>query len=201
MVFALPYTTLLWMLLNIMRTKRKSLFGWSNVFYNYSLLDFAKDAWMPFLIALVLLAVAMLNNTDMYVQVGKILDLGISIIPSMVALIVAAYTIMLSFILSDKVTSIKNKEGGADFIQSINSGFAFCLLISILTIIMMVLAKGICNMQVEVEPTLADIINYVVYFLFSFLLVYSVFILIGIVIDIYNSGQTACKRPKTDLVI
>ena len=180
MVFALPYTTLLLMLLNIMRTKRKSLFGWSNVFYNYSLLDFAKDAWMPFLIALVLLAVAMLNHTDMYVQVEKILDLGISIIPSMVA-----------FILSDKVTSIKNKEGGADFIQSINSGFAFCLLISILTIIMMVLAKGICNMQVEVEPTLADIINYVVYFLFSFLLGYSVFILIGIVIDIYNSGQTA----------
>lgn len=191
MVFALPYTTLLWMLLNIMRTKRKSLFGWSNVFYNYSLQDFAKDAWMPFLIALVLLAVAMLNHKDMYVQVEKILDLGISIIPSMVALIVAAYTIMLSFILSDKVTSIKNKEGGADFIQSINSGFAFCLLISILTIIMMVLAKGICNMQVEVEPTLADIINYVVYFLFSFLLGYSVFILIGIVIDIYNSGQTS----------
>ena len=191
MVFALPYTTLLLMLLNIMRTKRKSLFGWSNVFYNYSLLDFAKDAWMPFLIALVLLTVAMLNHTDMYVQVEKILDLGISIIPSMVALIVAAYTIMLSFILSDKVTSIKNKEGGADFIQSINSGFAFCLLISILTIIMMVLAKGICNMQVEVEPTLADIINYVVYFLFSFLLGYSVFILIGIVIDIYNSGQTS----------
>lgn len=191
MVFALPYTTLLLMLLTIMRTKRKSLFGWSNVFYNYSLLDFAKDAWMPFLIALVLLAVAMLNHTDMYVQVEKILDLGISIIPSMVALIVAAYTIMLSFILSDKVTSIKNKEGGADFIQSINSGFAFCLLISILTIIMMVLAKGICNMQVEVESTLADIINYVVYFLFSFLLVYSVFILIGIVIDIYNSGQTS----------
>lgn len=191
MVFALPYTTLLLMLLNIMRTKRKSLFGWSNVFYNYSLQDFAKDAWMPFLIALVLLAVAMLNHKDMYVQVEKILDLGISIIPNMVALIVAAYTIMLSFILSDKVTSIKNKEGGADFIQSINSGFAFCLLISILTIIMMVLAKGICNMQVEVEPTLADIINYVAYFLFSFLLVYSVFILIGIVIDIYNSGQTA----------
>lgn len=191
MVFALPYTTLLLMLLNIMKIKRKSLFGWSNVFYNYSLLDFAKDAWMPFLIALVLLAVAMLNHTDMYVQVEKILDLGISIIPSMVALIVAAYTIMLSFILSDKVTSIKNKEGGADFIQSINSGFAFCLLISILTIIMMVLAKGICNMQVEVEPTLADIINYVVYFLFSFLLGYSVFILIGIVIDIYNSGQTS----------
>lgn len=191
MVFALPYTTLLLMLLNIMRTKRKSLFGWSNVFYNYSLQDFAKDAWMPFLIALVLLAVAMLNHTDMYVQVEKILDLGISIIPSMVALIVAAYTIMLSFILSDKVTSIKNKEGGADFIQSINSGFAFCLLISILTIIMMVLAKGICNMQVEVESTLADIINYVVYFLFSFLLGYSVFILIGIVIDIYNSGQTS----------
>ena len=191
MVFALPYTTLLLMLLNIMRTKRKSLFGWSNVFHNYSLLDFAKDAWMPFLIALVLLAVAMLNHKDMYVQVEKILDLGISIIPSMVALIVAAYTIMLSFILSDKVTSIKNKEGGADFIQSINSGFAFCLLISILTIIMMVLAKGICNMQVEVEPTLADIINYVVYFLFSFLLGYSVFILIGIVIDIYNSGQTS----------
>lgn len=191
MVFALPYTTLLLMLLNIMRTKRKSLFGWSNVFNNYSLQDFKKDAWMPFLIALVLLAVAMLNHKDMYVQIEKILDLGISIIPSMVALIVAAYTIMLSFILSDKVTSIKNKEGGADFIQSINSGFAFCLLISILTIIMMVLAKGICNMQVEVEPTLADIINYVVYFLFSFLLVYSVFILIGIVIDIYNSGQTA----------
>ena len=191
MVYALPYTMLLLMLLNIMKTKHKSLFGWSNVFSNYGLLDFVEDAWLPLVIALILLVVAKVSHADMYVQVEKILELGISIIPSMVALIVAAYTIMLSFILSDKVVSIKNKKGGKEFIQSINSSFAICLLISILTIIMMVLAKGVCNMGVEVEPTLAVIINNVVYFLSCFLLVYSISILIGIVIDIYNSGQTA----------
>lgn len=179
------------MLLGLMKANYKSIFGWSNVLSNYSFADFLKDAWLPSLVASLLLLLAVYNKVDMYLQVKSLLELGITIIPSMVALIVAAYTIMLSFLLSDKISSIKEKTGGREFIQNINSSFAMCLLISILTIILMIVFKGISCMELEVEPKLADAINYVAYFIITFLLTYSVFILVGIVVDIYNSGQTS----------
>ena len=45
-------------------------------------------------------------------------------------------------------------------------------------------------MNTHVVIECPNIINYPVYFLVCYLLVYSVSILIGIVVDIFNSGQT-----------
>lgn len=191
MVCALLFIMPLLMLFVIMKAKRKSKFGWGNVFANYHFGDFMQDAWLPLTVASILLIVAQVNDVNLFEQLENVLDIGIAIIPSMVALIVAAYTIMFSFILGEKVSEIKEKDGGKEFVQSINSSFAMCLLVSIVTIIVIVFVKCICSMDLGVEPTLANVINSAAYFLACFLLTYSVFILIGIVIDIYNSGQTS----------
>lgn len=172
-----------------MKPKNTSLFGWINVFANYSWKDFLYDAILPFIIALILLIVALYNDADMYVQVKTMLELGVTIIPGMVALMVAAYTIMLSFILSDKVDEIKKTDSGKQFVQSINSSFAMCLLVAVLTIVLLIFMQGISSMGIVVSQMCAKVINSVAYFMSCFFLVYSVYILIGIVIDIYNSGQ------------
>ena len=52
----------------------------------------------------------------------------------------------------------------------------------------MIIISSVANMEITIKESNA--VNYFVYFLVCFLLIYSVFILIGIVIDIFNSGQT-----------
>ena len=70
-----------------------------------------------------------------------------------------------------------------------NSSFAACLFVSTISIIAMIIISSIANMDIEIEKPNA--VNYPVYFFVCYLLVYSVSILIGIVIDVFNSGQTS----------
>lgn len=124
-----------------------------------------------------------------FLQLKHLVEVGISIVPAMVALILTAYTIMLTFITGDKFASIKKTENGKKLIQDLNSSFAACLFVSTLSIITMIIISNIANMDIEIKNP--NTINYPVYFFVCYLLVYSVSILIGIVIDIFNSGQTS----------
>lgn len=68
-----------------MKAKRKSIFGWGNVFANYHFGDFMQDAWLPLSVASVLLIVAQVNDVNLFEQLENVLDIGIAIIPSMVS--------------------------------------------------------------------------------------------------------------------
>lgn len=92
------------------------------------------------------------------------------------------------FIIGDKFASIKKTKEGRQLIQDLNSSFAACLFVSTISIIAMIIISSIANMGIAIEEP--NTVNYPVYFLVCYLLVYSVSILIGIVIDIFNSGQT-----------
>ncbi len=129
-----------------------------------------------------------LKEADVFLQLKHLVGIGISIVPAMVALILTAYTIMLTFIIGDKFTSIKKNDAGKKLIQDLNSSFAACLFVSTISIIAMIIVSSIANMEITIEHS--NIVNYPIYFLICYLLVYSVSILIGIVIDIFNSGQT-----------
>lgn len=97
---------------------------------------------------------------------------------------------MLTFIISDeKFSSLKKTVEGKGLIKSINSSFATCLFVSIIAIISMIIISNIANMDIAIANP--ELVNYPVFFVICYLLVYSVSILIGIVIDIFNSGQTS----------
>ena len=52
----------------------------------------------------------------------------------------------------------------------------------------MVIISSIVNIEIEIrEP---NCVNYPIYFLVCYLLIFSIVILFGIIIDIFNSGQT-----------
>lgn len=166
----------------------KSVFGWKAVFANYSFKDFAIDSIFPTIISVILCVVVYCSGSDMLEQIKHILSLGIAVVPSMVALILAAYTIMLSFILSETMSKLKASDNGRNLIQTINASFAACLLVSTITIIVMLVVSSVANLNIEIEHP--NRVNYPIFFIICYLLTYSVCVLIGVVVDIFNSGQT-----------
>lgn len=168
--------------------KPPSIFGWKAILRNYGWTNFGLDSILPLIVSLSLCTLMYVKDADILLQLKHLVEVGISIVPAMVALILTAYTIMLTFIIGDKFASIKKMEEGRQLIQDLNSSFASCLFVSTISIIAMIIISSIANMGIAIEKP--DIVNYPVYFLVCYLLVYSVSILIGIVIDIFNSGQT-----------
>ena len=127
-----------------------SIFGWKVALKDYGWKGFCLDSILPVIISSFLCVVMYWKDADVYVQLKHIVEVGIDVVPAMVALILTAYTIMLTFIIGDRFSSIKNTQ--------------------------------------KVQNP--DAINYLVFFFVCYSLIYSVSILIGIVIDIFNSGQT-----------
>lgn len=164
------------------------IFGWKAIIRNYGWTSFWQDCILPLIVSFVLCTLMYIKDADILVQLKHLVEVGISIVPAMVALILTAYTIMLTFIVGDKFASIKKTEEGKQLIQDLNSSFAACLLVSTISIIAMIIVSSIANMGIGIEKP--NTMNYPVYFLVCYLLVYSVSILLGIVIDIFNSGQT-----------
>lgn len=165
-----------------------SIFGWKVALRDYGWKGFFLDSILPVIISSFLCVVMYWKDIDIYVQLKHIVEVGIDVVPAMVALILTAYTIMLTFIIGDRFSSIKDTEKGKELIQSLNSSFAVCLLVSTISIILLVVISSIANMKIEAQNP--DVINYFAFFLVCYSLIYSVSILIGIVIDIFNSGQT-----------
>ena len=164
------------------------IFGWKAVLKGYGWSCFCSDCILPLFASSALCVLANIANADILVQLQKLIKHGISIIPAMVALILTAYTIMLTFITGDKFESIKNTEKGRKLIQNLNSSFAFCLLVSTISIIVMIIVSSISDLGIEIKN--ANFVNYPTYFCVCFLCIYSVSILIGIIIDVFNCGQT-----------
>lgn len=164
------------------------IFGWKNVFYNYGLEGFLWDSILPLTISMILCLIMYLNHSDVFIQVKYLVGVGLNVVPAMVALILAAYAIFLTFLISDSFQKVKDTKGGNKLIKDLNSSFAACLSISSITLIAMIVTSCIANMNIEIANS--DFINYSVFAIVSYLLAYSVSILFGIVIDIFNCGQT-----------
>lgn len=168
--------------------KLPSIFGLKAILRNYGWINFGLDSILPLIVSLGLCTLMYVKDIDIFLQLEHLVGVGISIVPAMVALILTAYTIMLTFIIGDKFASIKKTKEGRQLIQDLNSSFAVCLFVSTISIITMIIISSIANMGIAIEEP--NTVNYPVYFGICYLLVYSVSILIGIVIDIFNSGQT-----------
>lgn len=174
-----------------MATKQSSsnnLFGWKAVWQNYGWKGLLKDSIIPFSAAIGISAILISKGTDTLQMLDKILSIGIDVVPAMVALILAAYAIMLTFIAGDSFANAKKNEAGKNLIKRINANFSACLFVSTLTTVTMIIVSLIASMGIECRY--ANIINFTTFFVVCYLLLYSVAILFGIIIDIFNAGQT-----------
>ena len=172
-------------------TNNKTFFGWKTVFQYYNLKVFFIDSIIPVIIAIIICLIVGLSKSSVIDQLKHIVNVGINIIPSMIALLLAAYAIMLTFFSSNEISILKSTEEGKELSKKINANFAACILFSIITIIVLFLVSAIANMNIQIDYS--SWINYPILFVVCFLLVFTVYSLVNIVIDIYNCGQIIVK--------
>lgn len=168
--------------------------GLGGIIKTYGWNDFFKDSFVPLVLALIVLIVAIRCCDDSHELFDKVMTLCVSILPSYLGLIVAAYTILLSLLTTDAVTKLKNivdeKNGlsGKDLIRRLNSGFAVCVLMGGLALSLSFLFSVISSLNIVVSY--ADTVNYIGVFLTVYLLAFSLTTLVGIIEDLFNIGQT-----------
>jgi hypothetical protein len=163
-------------------------FGKKVMLRNYGWSSFIKDSIAPSIISLILCLLMHVKEIDIFIQLKHLVGTGITILPTTLALILTAYTIIVTFFIGKKFASIKKTGNGKKLIKDLNASFAVCLVISTISILVMVIISSIINMDIEIKEP--NCINYPIYFLVCYLIIYSIAILFGIIIDIFNCGQT-----------
>lgn len=168
----------------------KTVFGFKAIIRNgFTSSMFLKDILIPLLVALCITIYQIFAEGNLLSCLRSVLDLSLSIIPSIVGLSLAAYTIVNAFVLGAQAKELKTKNG-IEFITKLNSSFAICLIISLFSLILSVLCKLIDGCNICVDALFADIINSILLISLITLLIYSLWCLFWIVIDIFNLGQT-----------
>ena len=172
----------------IAMSKEKSEFGWNSLFRYYGLKGFLRDITLPIIISITICVGTYLSSKDSLEILKTITGLANEIVPAMIGLVLAAYTILLTFFTGDSFKKATKTDDGKKFIKGINASFAACLtLLAISVIFSIVIAVCIeCGYTSEI----ADFINICALFWVAFLLSYAITSIFGIIIDIYNSGQT-----------
>jgi len=74
--------------------KSHFIFGWKVALNNYGWKDFIIDSVGPIIISLALCVLMYIKNVNVFEQLNHLVDIGISIIPTLVALILTAYAII-----------------------------------------------------------------------------------------------------------
>lgn len=168
--------------------------GLKGIIKTYGWRDFFKDSVVPLVLALIVLIAAIICCDDSHELFDKVISLCVSILPSYLGLLVAAYTILLTLSTTDAGTKLKkivnenNGLTGKFLIRKLNSGFAACVLIGGLALFLSFLFSVISSLNIVI--TYADAVNYIGVFLSVYLLAFSLTTLVGIIEDLFNLGQT-----------
>lgn len=160
---------------------------------SYSIEDFVKDAFFPLIVSLILLKIFYDSTEDTYSLVCKVVGISLTIIPAMIALMLTAYVFVMSFLFGkEAVASMKNPQKGENLFYSINASFGISLLVNVSSIIVFYIIYCVAQVNIQVENP--DVVNYIVLFSISFLVLLSIMMQIGIVIDLFNCGQVLVRN-------
>lgn len=179
-----------------MDRQKSSVFGWNSVFRNYGICSFILDSIIPFILSTGLIMSIILLNKDAINILKWLIGIAITIVPSMIGLILAAYTILLNFFTNNAIKNACNKNKGKNFVQKLNSCFAVSLLAATISIVSTIIISSV--LQLEIQSKFANIINYFAIGGVSFFLFFTVWSLFGIIIDTFNSGQTVLFEESSN---
>ena len=166
----------------------KSEFGWKSLLHYYGGKGFFRDSILPIVISIVICIGTFFSDKEALEILKIITGLSNEIVPAMIGLVLAAYTVLLTFFTGESFKKATETDDGKKFIKGINAGFAACLtLLSICVIVSIIIAVCI---EWGYSSQYSELINFSSLFVISFLLSYAITSIFGIIIDIYNSGQT-----------
>ena len=169
------------------RKKKNKRFGWPSAFKYYSIRDIIKDIRIPSLMSFVIMLIVACRGCDLVEVIGRISEMGLSVVPAMVALILAAYTILISMYwapICDKLKS--DEETGLPLLKGLNASFAITIRFATIGIVFLFAVFCIGEIQVSAPENVLMICNLLIIMVLIFFVLFPIYMLIDIAINIYN---------------
>lgn len=182
--------------------KKHSIFGWDSVFKSYTNCDLIKDSIFPALTAVSITVISYLGEKDMLVELFKVITIGLSVVPVMLSILLAAYAILMSMYWSPICEKMKYTAKGNKLLNGLNSSFAAAIRIICFGVLYLLIVNsiGVVNMPFNIIPP--NIINALLLTISLYFILFSIWIMKDIAISIYNfasfSVNTEIKEKKED---
>lgn len=182
--------------------KKHSIFGWDSVFRSYTNHDLIKDSIFPVLAAVTITAISYLGEKDMLVELFKVITIGLSVVPVMLSILLAAYAILMSMYWSPICEKMKHNAKGNKLLNRLNSSFAAAIKIICFGVLYLLIVNsiGTVNMPFHIIPP--SIINGLLLVISLYFILFSIWIMKDIAISIYNFASftinTDIKEKKDE---
>lgn len=105
----------------IAMNKGKSEFGWNSLFRYYGFKGFLRDIAFPIIISIAICAGTYLSSRDSLEILKIVTGLANQIVPAIIGLVLAAYTLLLTFFTGDSFKKATETDNGRKFIKGINA--------------------------------------------------------------------------------
>lgn len=182
------------------RTKKNKRFGWPSAFKYYSTRDIIKDFRIPALISLVIMLIIAYRGCNLVEVIGRISEMGLSVVPAMVALILAAYTILISMYWAPICDKLKSDEKtGLPLLKGLNASFAITIRFATIGIVFLFAVFCVGEIQVSAPENVLMVCNLMIITCLIFFVVFPIYMLIDIAINIYNIAVFSIdSKPVTE---
>jgi hypothetical protein len=112
-----------------------------------------------------------------------------SILPNILSLLIAGYTVLLTFFWSDFGKNIRKYDHGRNLQKNILSSYAAAVCIMIFSLLVNFIFDAVIHLEVELPITISKWINGASIFSITILFFYPFWILKDTIINLYNLGQ------------
>ena len=120
--------------------------SWKAVFDAYSLKDMLWDSKVPIMIAIVLLWMTPSQiDCNAVEMISKMCDLLLTVIPPLLSILIASFSIWISFFLSKTFEKLEGNENGRAVLYGLNASFLITILFMLLGLIFTILISVCSN--------------------------------------------------------
>lgn len=176
--------------------------GWKSVFDIYPTANFKKGLWKPALFWIVSLIVVFLSDVDMIEILNFTCQTVCSAYPSIIGFILTGHALIIGFSGNDLIKKLVElqKESKTTYPQIVNATFSVIIALMVLTLLVSAFVSFIIKCEISWPFDYGEYeFNCICLLLVLFLLYYSLFSLLDVVINVFNFGQVAHKQTLIEL--
>jgi hypothetical protein len=170
-----------------MKKDKSKNFGWRSVINYYTIDDLLTDSLIPVIISIIITGLTFFSDIDSFNILMHIVNISLDLLPNILVLLVAGYTILISFYWSGISRELNHSAEGKSLLNSLNASFAAAIFIVLTSLFLTLIVKLISAL--EFSCYFGSIINMITLFVLVFFLFFALMIIKDAVVDIYNIGK------------
>lgn len=183
-------------MINMSNSSKVKKFGWPAVRQSYNFCDLVNDSWFPLLLSLIITFIRRNENSDMLDALHKIAGLGLTVVPVMLTLLLAAYTILMTMYWNPICEKMKSSERGIKLLKGLNASFAVAIRVIALGVLYLFIVNSVDTIYIQMSTSICEVINSIYYCMALYFIFFSICILKDIVINIYNIASFSIESDS-----